>query len=119
MLGRKLLSVPLGSTSPQWCDLLISLASSDQQRCFLNICFGKTVGSLYSYSEAFIVSKVFSNLLCLGCLGDLKVDDRVGHHQQARGVNITHAKCSINAKEAVYLVKFHQGQVTQQLQICP
>lgn len=81
--------------------------------------FQKTVGFMFSYHDTFIVFKVFSSLLYLGCLRDLEVDRQVGHHQQARGVNITHAKCGINAEEAVYLVKFHQGQVTQQLQTCP
>lgn len=69
--------------------------------------FWETGGFIFPYSDSFIVPKVVSSQSCLSCLRDLKVDHEVGHHQQARGVNITHAKCGINAKEAVYLVKFH------------
>lgn len=61
--------------------LLIIPATSQQERCSLNTYLGKTVGFMFSYSDAFIISIVFANQVCLGCLKDLKVDHEVGHHQ--------------------------------------
>lgn len=86
----------------------------------LDAYFGKQKSVCFYTVRDLLFSRYFQVSSALGCLGDLKVHRPSWSSPRGRkAVNTIHAESNIKAKEAVYLVEFHQRQATQQLRTCP